>query len=173
VQFAVAMGFRVLAIGTGKEKENLSKSLGAEEFIDYRIIPGAAEVEEVRRITGGGAHVFMVLSDHPIPYENAQKMVRTRGSIMCVALPSNVVVGNNVFDVVTRNLTIKGIYMYILFGWAEYSGTRADVAEVLDFLDRGKVKVVHTLYGLSELPKVYEMMTADAILGRIILDTSR
>lgn len=55
----------------------------------------------------------------------------------------------------------------------ESRGNRADTAEALDFLTRGKVKVRYQLRGLSELPKVYEEMERDEIAGRIVLDTSK
>lgn len=35
VQYAVAMGFRVLGIDTGDEKRALSTKLGAEAFVDF------------------------------------------------------------------------------------------------------------------------------------------
>jgi alcohol dehydrogenase, propanol-preferring len=53
------------------------------------------------------------------------------------------------------------------------SGNRADTAEALDFLARGKVKVTYQLCGLSELPQVYEEMEGGQIAGRIVLDTSK
>ena len=36
VQYAVAMGLKVIAIDTGKEKEELCKSLGASVFLDFK-----------------------------------------------------------------------------------------------------------------------------------------
>jgi alcohol dehydrogenase, propanol-preferring len=54
-----------------------------------------------------------------------------------------------------------------------FSGNRADTVEALDFLARGKVKVIYQMRGLSELPKVYEEMERGEIAGRIVLDTSK
>jgi len=53
------------------------------------------------------------------------------------------------------------------------SGNRADTAEAIDFLARGKVKVYYKTMGLSDLPKVYEQMEKGEIAGRIVLDTSK
>ena len=58
-------------------------------------------------------------------------------------------------------------------GEANERGNRADTAEALDFLERGKVKVFYKMRGLSELPQVYEEMEKGAIAGRIVLDTSK
>ena len=52
-------------------------------------------------------------------------------------------------------------------------GNRADTAEALDFLARGKVKVIYKMKGLSELPQVYKEMEKGEIAGRIVLDTSK
>ena len=87
IQLAKSLGLKVLAIGTGPLKAHLAKSLGADIWLDYRVISGDAEIEEVRRVTGGGAHAFIVLADHVVPYRNAMRMVRTRGTIVCVGMP--------------------------------------------------------------------------------------
>jgi propanol-preferring alcohol dehydrogenase len=52
-------------------------------------------------------------------------------------------------------------------------GNRADSAEALDFLERGKVKVIYQMRGLSELAEVYKEMERGEISGRIVLDTSK
>ena len=53
------------------------------------------------------------------------------------------------------------------------SGNRADTAEAIDFLTRGKVKVFYKMRGLSELSDVFKEMEEGKISGRIVLDTSK
>jgi propanol-preferring alcohol dehydrogenase len=60
-------------------------------------------------------------------------------------------------------ITIKGSYV----------GNRKDSAEAIDFFARGLIKSPYKVMGLSELNKVYDMMKKGAIVGRIVLDTSK
>ena len=111
VQYANAMGFRVVGIDTGKEKEELVKSLGAESFIDFKT--SSDVIEDVRKLTDGGPHAVIVIAASAKPYQDALKMCRTRGTVVAVGLPANTVIGANVFDTVVRSLTVKGSYVYV------------------------------------------------------------
>ena len=113
VQYANAMGLRVLAIDTGKEKEDLCKKLGAEAFVDFRTSKDV--IAEVKKTTDGGPHAIIVMAASAKPYDDAIKMVRTKGTVVAVGLPSKAVMGADVFDTVVRSLTIKGSYVYEVF----------------------------------------------------------
>ena len=103
------MGLRVIGIDTGKEKEELSKRLGAEQFVDFKTSSNV--IEEVKKLTDGGPHAAVIIAASAKPYEDALKMVRTKGTVVAVGLPSNAVMGADVFDTVVRSLTIKGSYV--------------------------------------------------------------
>jgi propanol-preferring alcohol dehydrogenase len=55
VQYARAVGLRVVAVDTGDAKRKLCKELGASEFIDFRQTDDM--IQTVRRICDGGPHV--------------------------------------------------------------------------------------------------------------------
>jgi NADPH:quinone reductase-like Zn-dependent oxidoreductase len=112
VQYANAMGLRVLAIDTGKEKEDLCKQLGAEAFVDFKTCKNV--IAEVKKITDGGPHAVVVMAASAKPYEDALQMCRTKGTVVAVGLPSKAVMGADVFDTVVRSLTIKGSYVYLV-----------------------------------------------------------
>jgi propanol-preferring alcohol dehydrogenase len=57
VQLAAAMGMRPIVVDTGDERSKLSKSLGAEEFVDFK---DGDPVKKVVELTGGGAHACFV-----------------------------------------------------------------------------------------------------------------
>lgn len=111
VQYANAMGLRVIGIDTGKQKEELVKSLGAEAFVDFKTTDDV--IGKVKKLTNGGPHAAIVVAASAKPYEDALKMVRTKGTVVAVGLPSNAVMGADVFDTVVRSLTIKGSYVYV------------------------------------------------------------
>lgn len=58
VQYARANGASVIAVDTGNDKREYLKSVGAKEFVDFKLVPDT--IEEVRRITNGGAHAVIV-----------------------------------------------------------------------------------------------------------------
>lgn len=79
IQYARAMGLRVLAIDMG-EKEEHCKEMGAEFFVD----PTKSKniVEEVRKLTDGGPHAVINLATAEKPMDQACEYVRTRGSVV-------------------------------------------------------------------------------------------
>jgi len=114
-------------------------------------------------VTGGGAHGFIVLSDHVIPYANAVRMTRTRGTVVCVSMPFGGEIREKVVDAVTRGITVKGVY----------GGSRGDMKEILSKLESGEIMPKFTVLGLSDLPKVFAEMERGEVVGRYVLDTSR
>lgn len=59
VQYAVAIGLRVVGIDTGADKRKLLDQYGAEGFIDFKDFKDeGALIKEVKRVCGGeGPHV--------------------------------------------------------------------------------------------------------------------
>lgn len=82
---------------------------------------------------------------------------------MCIGLPAGAYLKAPVFESVIKMVTIKGSYV----------GNRKDTAEALDFFRRGLIKAPFKVVGLSELPKVYDLMQKGQIAGRYVLDTSK
>jgi propanol-preferring alcohol dehydrogenase len=85
VQLAEAMGFRPIVVDTGSEREKLSKSLGAEHFVDFK---SEKHIDEVVKLADGiGAHAVFVTA--PQSYGNALAYLGTRvsGQVMCIGLP--------------------------------------------------------------------------------------
>lgn len=165
VQYAKAMGFRVLGIDGGTEKGKFMKDLGGEAYVDYKEFAGNDEglIEKVKQLTGGGPHgvINVSVSNHAINL--SVKYVRSNGTVVLVGLPANSKVESEVFSQVIRSVIIRGSYV----------GNRTDTREALDFFSRGMINTPIKVVGLSELPKVYEMMEAHKILGRYVVDTSK
>lgn len=84
VQYAKAMGMRVIAIDAGKEKEELCLRLGAEKFIDF--VECKDVVAEVMRITTWGAHGVIVTAATKQGYESAPAMLRPGGTMVVSTL---------------------------------------------------------------------------------------
>jgi propanol-preferring alcohol dehydrogenase len=161
VQYAKAMGYRVVAIDGGADKGEFVKSLGAEVFVDFlkeKDIVGA-----VKKATDGGPHGAVNVSISEKAINQSVDYVRTLGKVVLVGLPAGSKVSAPVFDSVVKSIQIKGSYV----------GNRKDTAEAVDFFSRGLIKCPIKVVGLSELPEVYKLMEEGKILGRYVLDNSK
>ncbi|KAF5096288.1 hypothetical protein D0Z03_001656 [Geotrichum reessii] len=161
VQYAKAMGFRVIGIDTGDAKAQLVKELGGEGFIDFLTTKDI--VEEARQITNGGPHAVIHVAVSEKAIGVSTEYVRPTGTIVLVGLPAGAVAKSEVFSHVIKTINIKGSYV----------GNRADSAEAIDFFTRGLVHSPIKIVGLSELEHVYELMEKGQIVGRYVLDTSK
>jgi propanol-preferring alcohol dehydrogenase len=163
IQYARAMGLQVVAIDGGPEKGESCKTLGAETYVDFTTSPDL--VQEVKDATpdGLGPHAVLLLAVSEKPFQQATAYVRSRGSVVCIAMPAKAFLKAPVFDTVVRMLSIEGSYV----------GNRQDTREALDFFQRGLVKVPYKTVGLSELQSVYNLMQEGKIVGRYVVDTSR
>lgn len=98
-----------------------------------------------------------------IKIANLPQYVRPRGTVVAIGLPAGAFLKAPVFESVVRMITIKGSYV----------GNRRDTAEALEFYRQGKVKAPYKVVGLSELPKVFDLMHKNQIAGRYVLDNSK
>ncbi|KAF7999996.1 alcohol dehydrogenase, propanol-preferring [Metschnikowia aff. pulcherrima] len=158
VQYAKAMGYRVLGIDGGDDKAEFAKLLGAEAFVDFFNVKDV--VEEVQKITKGGPHGVINVSVSEKAMQQSVAYVRATGTVVLVGLPAGAKVEAPVFESVVKSVSIRGSYV----------GNRADSAEAIDFFSRGLIKCPIKIVGLSELPSVYELMEQGKILGRYVVD---
>jgi len=163
LQYARAMGLNTIAIDGGAEKGAHCKDLGASAYVDF--MSSTDIVKDVKAATpdGLGPHAVILLAVQEKPFQQATQYVRSRGTVVCIGLPANAFLKAPVFDTVIRMINIKGSYV----------GNRQDTAEAIDFFARGMVKVPFKTVGLSKLNDVYAMMQQGAIVGRIVVDTSK
>ncbi|KAI5956351.1 hypothetical protein KGF54_000826 [Candida jiufengensis] len=161
IQYATAMGYRVLAIDGGEDKGKYVKSLGAEAYIDYTKEKDI--VEAVKKATDGGPHGVINVSVSEQAMNQSVDYVRPLGKVVLVGLPENAKVTVPVFESVIKSVQVKGSYV----------GNRKDTQEALDFFARGKVDCQIRIIGLSEAPKAFDQLKAGKVMGRIVLDTSK
>ncbi|MDX1871049.1 alcohol dehydrogenase AdhP [Mycolicibacterium sp. 120266] len=155
VQYARAMGLRVVAVDVDDTKLALATRLGAEVVVNART---ADVVAEVQRATGG-VHGVLVTAVHPQAFGQAIGLARRGGTIVFIGLPPGEFPAP-IFDIVLKGLTIRGSIV----------GTRQDMAEALDFYARGLIHpTVHTAR-LEDINDVFARMEAGQIDGRIVID---
>lgn len=155
VQYARAMGLRVVAVDIDDAKLELAGRLGAEVTIDGR---GADAIERVQVATGG-VHGVLVTAVSPEPFRQAIGFARRGGTIVLVGLPPGEF-PLPIFDVVLRGLTIRGSIV----------GTRQDMVEALDFFARGLIHPTVEAARLDDINEVFARMERGQIDGRIVVD---
>ncbi len=155
VQYAQAMGLKVVAVDVDDTKLALARHLGAALTINARTEDASAVV----RKEIGGAHGVLVTAVSPRAFEQALGMVRRGGTVALNGLPP----GSfplPIFDMVLNGITVRGSIV----------GTRLDLQEALQFAGEGKVKATVTAEPLENVNDVLQRMREGRIEGRVVLD---
>jgi len=156
IQYAKAMGLKIVAIDVTPEKLALARERGADVAINARS-PDA--VADVLKATGGGAHGILVTAVSPPAFSQALHMVRRKGTVALVGLPPGEF-PTPIVDVVMKRITLRGSIV----------GTRHDLEEAIAFAADGKVKVDITKAPLSDINAIIAKLKAGKIEGRMVLD---
>jgi len=156
VQYAKAMGFKIVALDIAPDKLALARDSGADVAIDAG---SPAAVADVLKATGGGAHGILVTAVSPPAFSQALQMVRRKGTIAMVGLPPGEF-ATPIFDVVLKRITLRGSIV----------GTRRDLDEAIGFAAEGKVRAQITKAPLSDINAIFAKLKAGKIEGRMVLD---
>lgn len=154
VQYAKAMGLRVVAVDVGNDKLALAKSLGADLAVNAATADAGAEVQKAI----GGAHGVLITAVSTKAFAAGVAMLRRGGTCVLNGLPP----GDfplDIFDVVFRCLTVRGSLV----------GTRADLKEALAFAAEGKVKAIIETSTLDDVNDVLERLRTGKVNGRVVL----
>ncbi len=158
VQYAKAMGLKVVAVDIAADKLELAKSAGADVTVNAR---DADAADQAITATGGGAHGILVTAVSPAAFAQCLKMVRRKGTVALVGLPPGEF-PTPIFDVVLKRITVRGSIV----------GTRRDLDEAIAFATEGKVKSHITTAPLSDINAIFERLKKGEIEGRMVLDMS-
>lgn len=156
IQYARAMGLRVVALDVGKEKLDYCMRLGAEIALDAS---ASDTVQRVESHTRGGSHAVLCVAPHPSAFKTAIAICRRKGTVVLVGLPpSNF--DCDIFNVVMKRITIRGSIV----------GTRNDLREALDFAARGLVKCEVEVASLSSINEVLDRLRKGQVQGRVVVE---
>ena len=153
VQYARAMGLRVVAVDIADSKLQLAAELGAERCLRGDRAETLARIEEL-----GWARGVLVTAVSNQAFANGVAMLAPGGTMSLVGLPP----GDfqlPIFDVVLHRKTIRGSIV----------GTRRDLAEALDFAARGLVKAHFRTDRLENINSIFDEMQKNTIDGRVVM----
>lgn len=108
IQYAKAMGCRVIGIDTGDEKKKMISELGGEAFVDFATSKNV--VADVQKATadGLGPHAVILVAVNEKPFQQAAEYVRPRGTVICIGLPAGAYLKAPVFESVIKMVRIQG-----------------------------------------------------------------
>lgn len=157
VQYAKAMGLRVVAVDVADEKLQLAKTLGAEVLINGAQEDAVAAVQQ--KI--GGAHAAVVTAVATKAFEQAIQMLRPAGTVAYIGLPGGKSdeIRASISAIANWELTIRGSNV----------GTRQDLQEAVAFASNGLVKATIRTAELETINDIFDEMRSGKIVGRIVL----
>lgn len=155
VQYAVAMGMRVVAVDVADEKLELAKKHGAEFTVNAKESDPDAKIIE---LTNGGTHGVLVTAVHPSAFKQSISMTRKGGTIVFNGLPPGDFPAP-IFDIVFKELEVRGTLV----------GTRQDMEEALDFYARGLIHPTYTECAHDEINDVFASLLDGTVEGRKVI----
>jgi propanol-preferring alcohol dehydrogenase len=158
VQYARANGASVIGIDSGQDKRDYVLSIGAENFIDFALVPDV--IAEVRKITNGGAQAVIVAAGNPKAFAHAAEMLRINGTLSCIGIPP----GRPFIETPISTIVIKGLRIT-----GNLVGSLKECMEAVELTRRGIVTPKVEVRPFRDLPQVYELLEKGDIPGRIVL----
>lgn len=87
------------------------------------------------------------------------RLTHAGGTAVYLGTPPLCECGVDICDIVKRQKTIRGSFV----------GTRADLAEALDFAARGVVKPIYSVRALDEIAQVFDELARNEVKGRVVI----
>ena len=152
VKFAVAFGAEVTVLSRSASKEEDARKLGAHQFVC------TTDEEQVKNVQGRFDLILdTVAADHD--YNFYLSMLRTRGKLVCVGLPSAPIVAP-VFGIVFNARAVAGSLI----------GGIAQTQEMLDYCAANNITADVEMIDIQDIDKAYERMLACDVKYRFVID---
>lgn len=118
-------------------------------------------MQEILKVTEGGAHCAIVTASSIRAYSDALKYLRKSGSLVCIGLPpqgQTLPVGPA--DFIGRGLRVMGSSI----------GTLQDTTEALQYVKDGAVKPRCVSAKLDDVASLLEQLERGAVAGRYVIE---
>jgi D-arabinose 1-dehydrogenase-like Zn-dependent alcohol dehydrogenase len=152
VQYAAKMGFHVVGIARGKDKEPLARQLGASVYLDNEAQDPAAELLKL-----GGAKVILATATSGEAMSAVQGGLAVGGTLLTVGAAESMQVSPTALLFGNRSVR----------GW--YSGTSIDSQDTLAFSQRMGVRSMNETYPFERVAEGYDRMMSGKARFRVVL----
>ncbi len=153
IQFAAKMGFKVIAIARGKDKESLAKELGAHQYIDSQTQDPKKEL-----MKSGGAQVALSTVTNTKAISSVIEGLAVNGTLIILGI------GKEPIEV--SSLALIGARRSIM-GWP--SGTAMDSQDTLSFSAQTGVRSMNEVFPLEKAAEAYDRMMSGKARFRVVL----
>ena len=154
VQYARAMGFEVMAISRGTDKEEFGRKLGAHHYMDSNRKDFADAMARL-----GGAKVILATAPHAKSISALVSGLGLEGCLLIVAAPFEPIeIG--AIDLLSRDARVQG--------WS--SGTATDSADAMSFAVKHRVRPMIEKFPLSDASRAIEAMMKGTVRFRAVIE---
>lgn len=153
IQYAHAMGYRVLAIDAGEQKSEYCLRLQAEAYLNILEHQNLASV--VNQITGSqGAAAVLVAAGSAQAYQDAFDMLAAFGTLVCVGIPApDQRVGFHPLKFIDKGIRVIGSMV----------GSKGDIQEALQFVERHVVVPEVQTIRMDDISSLMPLFTSDQV----------
>ena len=153
IQFARQLGFHTVAIGRGKDKEDLARQLGAHRYIDTDSSNAAQELQRM-----GGARIVLATAPSSKAMSDLVDGLGVGGTLLIVGAA-------------TEPLTVTPVQLILsrrsILGWP--SGTSRDSEDTLAFSVQSGVRPMIETFPLAQVAEAYDRMFTGKVRFRAVL----
>jgi D-arabinose 1-dehydrogenase-like Zn-dependent alcohol dehydrogenase len=153
IQYARQMGLRTFAIGRGKDKEALARTLGATHYVDTAAGDPAAALQKF-----GGAQVILATAPDSKSISALVNGLSSQGTLLVVGASPDPIT-------VTPLQLIPGSKS--IHGWA--SGIATDSEDTMQFSALSGVRPMIEKFPLEKAPEAYDQMISGRARFRVVL----
>jgi alcohol dehydrogenase len=152
IQFAARLGFRVVAVNRGRDKEELARSLGAHEYIDST----AGNPAEALQALGGARAILATVTDAKA-MESIAAGIGVNGTMLVIGAVGAIKIDS--LDLLRKRAAVKG--------W--YSGIGTDSEDTLRFSQANNVRSMNEIFPLEQAQAAYDRMLSGKARFRVVL----
>jgi len=154
IQYAHAMGFHTVALSRGSDKEQLSRDLGADDYVDTEANDPAEALQGM-----GGARVILATAPSASAIEQTLEGLGTDGEAVVLGIDQEPIPVPPVLLVSGRR-TVRG--------WP--SGTAKDSEETLEFSALRGIEPMNEIFALEDADEAFARMMSNDVRFRAVLE---
>jgi D-arabinose 1-dehydrogenase-like Zn-dependent alcohol dehydrogenase len=154
VQYARAMGYEVVAISRGADKEEFARQLGAKHYVDSSRDDFAEAMQAL-----GGARVILATAPNADAISQLVPALGIEGNLMIVGAPFEPIQVSAI-DLISMARRVQG--------WP--SGTATDSTDAVAFAHKHGVRPMIEKFPLGEAQPAFERMMSGDARFRVVLD---
>ncbi|KAJ5297103.1 uncharacterized protein N7443_007996 [Penicillium atrosanguineum] len=159
IQYARAMGYRVLAIDAGNKKGDHCLRQHAEAYLD--VFKHAKIAQAVKDTTDGqGAAAVIVAAGSSKAYQDAFDMLAPLGTLVCVGIPTPPdKIQFHPLQFIDNGIRVIGSMV----------GSKQDIGQALQFVQRGVVVPDVEVIGLEEVPSLMPRIATGEMTAKYVV----